>query len=80
MKWSAGPWFRFDVFLFVLILTILDELIKPDQDWTEAESAGLAALAFKILLNLSAARAVFRLEVAIFPRLLNNQVEALKLH
>lgn len=62
MKRSAGPCFSFYalwVFLFFFsILTILEGLIKPDQDWREVEAADLAALAFKILLNLYAARAI----------------------
>lgn len=65
MTRSAGPWFRFNAlwdFLFLLIITILEALIKPDQDWTEAEVAGLAALALKILLNLSAAGAILDLK------------------
>lgn len=65
MKQSAGPWFSFyalRVFLFLLIFTILGKLIKPDQDWTEAEAAALPALALKILLNLYAARAILHLK------------------
>lgn len=49
-------------FYFFSILTILEELIKPDQDWREVEAAGLAALGLKILLNLYAARAILDLK------------------